>query len=540
MHTRQSQLSVRTRCRRLLLLLATVALPAWAGPNDLFQRPNADVAQVLGAADAADRDTLTRIRQQPAVAAFEVLSLRKDYLAALRRGDAVVVNIFGRDVRFVIARAAVRDADHGEWYAAERDTGDTLTLSLRAGKLTGSVRAGSLYSLQSVGAWVAVTQIDETQLREHEGRTNGTLRAQPGQKLPRTPRKTLDLNTGALSLADDGSVIRVLVAYTPAAAAAVANINDTIALAVTETNQSYLNSGITTRVELAHGYQTAYTESGDIVTDLSRFENTSDGIMDEAHTLRDQHLADVALLILSNNGNYCGLASQIMANAATAFAAVRASCATGYYSFAHEIGHLQGARHNIDIDPSTLPFADGHGYCQPNVSFGWRTIMAYGCANGDGPRIQYWSNPNNTYQGVAMGVAGSSNNVRVLNETDYTVANFRSSAVPPPGNVWSLAYSWGCNGSYAKSEWRLNTDGTFTDVPSGAGGRWFENHNNAVFTFASGTRYSGRHQGKSITGVMRSAGGLDGCWYAHPKGTVADAPAVRGEYDAVGVKLQLR
>lgn len=539
----QQTMSLAAAYRWLMLLVSILALPAWAGPTDLFTRPTQSTAQMLDAADAAQRDTLQRLQQQPAVNGFEVVTLRKDFLATLQKGDAVVVNIFGKNVPFTVENAAPRDANNGEWYAVNRQTGEGMTLVLSAGSLAGSVRAGALYALQSVNGLVGVSQLDEDQLREHAGRSNGALRTQPGSGQFRRPRSaTLDLNTGTLTnLADDGSVIRLIVAYTASAAAAVANINNTIALAISETNQSYLNSGITTRVELAHSYQTPYAESGDISTDLTRFESTSDGNMDEVHGLRNQYAADVALLILSNNVSYCGLASQIMASAPTAFAAVRVSCATGYFSFAHEIGHLQGARHNIDIDPTTTPFADGHGYCQPNVSFGWRTIMAYGCPNGDGTRIQYWSNPNITYQGQALGVAGSSNNVRVVNETDVTVANFRSTTTPPPatGAAWSLGYSWNCDANYSKSEFQINTDGTFKDVPSGATGNWFENHNSIVFVFTGGTRYSGRHQGKSMTGVMRSAGGLEGCWYAHPKDLAADAtPTPPAAYNVLGNKVK--
>jgi hypothetical protein len=151
--------------------------------------------------------------------------------------------------------------------------------------------------------------------------------------------------------------------------------------------------------------------------------------MDEVHTHRDTYKADVCVLII-DNPSACGLASAIMATEASAFCAVHWDCATGYYSFAHEIGHLQGARHNPEVDPNTSPFPYGHGYLY--IPDGWRTIMAYNhssCPGGYCTRVQYWSNPGIIYppSGVPTGTAATHDNARVLDETAFTVANFRVS-----------------------------------------------------------------------------------------------------------------
>ena len=60
-----------------------------------------------------------------------------------------------------------------------------------------------------------------------------------------------------------------------------------------------------------------------------------------------------------------GQADAIYADASSAFAIVDYDCATGYYSFGHELGHLQGARHDPNNDPTSTPFAYGHGYQDP-------------------------------------------------------------------------------------------------------------------------------------------------------------------------------
>ncbi len=224
---------------------------------------------------------------------------------------------------------------------------------------------------------------------------------------------------------DQASTITVLVAYTPMAQSQTGNINALIQLAIDEANQSYSNSQINPRLHLVHRYQTAYAESGNMITDRNRFRINGDGYMDEVHALRNTYAADVAVVI-TGNGGWCGYASAIMANASTAFAVVQRSCATGNYSFGHEIGHLQGARHNQQADPTMAPFPYGHGYYHEPDS--WRTVMSYDCPSGC-TRLQYWSNPNVSYGGVPMGTAALNNNARVLNETAAQVANFRTTSV---------------------------------------------------------------------------------------------------------------
>ena len=122
------------------------------------------------------------------------------------------------------------------------------------------------------------------------------------------------------------------------------------------------------------------------------------------------------------------MADAIRASADTSFATVHYDCATGYYSFGHEIGHLQGARHNTEADSSTSPFTYGHGF---HKNSDWRTVMAYNCSPSC-PRIQYWSNPSVSYSGSAMGTVAVEDNARVLNTTASAVATFRN----PDGTIW--------------------------------------------------------------------------------------------------------
>jgi len=216
--------------------------------------------------------------------------------------------------------------------------------------------------------------------------------------------------------------ITVMVHYTSSAASASGNISALIDLAVAESNTGYTNSGVLIDLILVHKSQVTYTQSSSFSTDLSRYRGTSDGYMDSIHTTRNSVAADVGLLVI-NNSSSCGLASGIGSTASTAFANAHWDCITGYYSFAHEIGHLQSARHDPATDGTLTPYAYGHGY-QYNGSPKWRTIMAYACSGGC-PRLNYWSNPAKLYNGQPMGNTTRSDNTRVLNTTRGTVSAFR-------------------------------------------------------------------------------------------------------------------
>jgi peptidyl-Asp metalloendopeptidase len=220
-----------------------------------------------------------------------------------------------------------------------------------------------------------------------------------------------------------GSVtIRVIVAYTKQAASHYHNIEqDLIALAIEETNQSFRNSSIEgVSVELAHAYQTNYKESGTHFDHVFRFAYNDDGYMDEVHRLRSKHHANIGILLV-HDPNGCGLSAQVAAPADKAFAAIHHECAALSYSFAHEIGHLIGARHDLGVDDTLQPFPFGHGYVSPTNT--WRDIMSYDESCGGCPRLPVWSNPDIKFNGMSVGDE-LRNNARVIRERAPIVAKF--------------------------------------------------------------------------------------------------------------------
>jgi hypothetical protein len=295
------------------------------------------------------------------------------------------------------------------------DPNNSVMIVRQGNQLSGTIRAnGQLYNLQPLASGGhAIARIDETRMPpDHPAAYTDMWRASLAEH-PQVKAAT----ARATALAP--VTVRVMIVFSNAAATAVGNTTTKANLAISESNQSFANSGANVSFQLAGVYTANYTNSS-FDTDLSRFRGTTDGYLDSYHTTRNNIAADVNVLITTNT-QYCGL-GYLNSTAASAFSVTAASCMTGYYSFAHEIGHNFGARHDPATDPSTTPVAYAHGYRSPTNA--WRTIMAYNCSPSC-PRINYWSNPAKTYGGQAMGTTTRSNNARLLNERVATVAAFR-------------------------------------------------------------------------------------------------------------------
>jgi hypothetical protein len=220
----------------------------------------------------------------------------------------------------------------------------------------------------------------------------------------------------------DTVTIDLLVAYTPQAARHYTDIErDLIDVAVAEANQSFRASGLpNVRLRVVHTAQADYTEEGTHFDHVFRLARTGNGYMDEMHALRDKHKADVVALIV-HDPNGCGLSAGVAPPAKRAFAVVHHECAALSYSLTHEIGHIIGARHDIGLDDTPIPYPYGHGYVHGKE---WRTIMSYEESCDSCPRLPIWSTPTVRVRGVAAG-NDVSDNARVISQAAGRVAAFR-------------------------------------------------------------------------------------------------------------------
>ena len=281
-----------------------------------------------------------------------------------------------------------------------------------------------------------VNEGDASIMKPKKQQKGGQLKGNKQQAKLQQTKATADQKVAAVNVVDPSVkkaiakggpapkdiVIDVIVAYTKKAAGNYIDVKrELVDLSIEEANESFRQSGIgQVKLRLVHAYQTDYVEEGAHFDHVWRFADKGDGYMEEIHPLREKYKADVGILIVDDPKG-CGLATRVYADADEAFAVVHHECAVASYTVAHEIGHLIGARHDLNLDKNMNPFPYGHGFINGST---WRDIMSYKESCGGCPRLPVWSGPKVLVKGV---VAGSPDldNARVIAEQAARVAAFR-------------------------------------------------------------------------------------------------------------------
>ena len=403
-------------------------------------------ARVSPSTSAEGNATLEAIRADPAVSHMRTGRSAPDAVAAAldARVLSVVVPASAEGPEALLAFTGV-DVEHNaeslvSLHARDEATDSEVALVIQGADVLGSIRRGDeTWKVHPLGdGATAVYRYDTSRLRRHPPNRAEFMRKNMRMQWRAPPRD----DDGAA--ADTGDVIDVLVAYTPAARREAGNIDAFIQFAIDNTHRSYRNSNIGFRLRLVHKHQVRYFPTSDLGLDLDFLTESGDGFMDEVHTLRDDYGADlVALIVGHDTYGVCGMAwlpdfarfpdtdfSEM------GFSVIGQNCEmVNFYTFAHELGHNQGADHNpfnaFGGPPPTFSYR--HGTC--NTVEGWNTIMSYGWGEqGSCNReIEYFSSPNIRYRGTPTGDAAVHDNRRVLLETARRMANFRPlTEVPPP------------------------------------------------------------------------------------------------------------
>lgn len=377
------------------------------------------------------------------------------------RGGALTLNLFG-DASFLAVGGvktdhASRSSGSTRWRGGVSGIpySDVILSTDAAGNIDLRVLLrGRNYFVQSLGGGIVrISEIDPSAGRygSNNERVDDTVIIEPAEA------EQNEVHVNRVSpRADDGTVIDVMVVYTPAAAAMLGSdaaarlaIESSVALA----NTTYENSGVNFRIRLVHLARVEYAETG-TATDLTRLRNTSDGHMDIVHQWRNQYAADLVALIPgtpAQNRSYCGIANlpTLLPAPSSAFSITEALCISDI-TFAHELGHNMGKAHDHANSPpyfAVHPYAFGYqDQSEGPGDYGdWVTLMAYSDGGecppvyvpGQCPAIAYWSDNEATYNGKPLGNPdpNGEDNVQSLNETALDIANYRISAdggVPVP------------------------------------------------------------------------------------------------------------
>jgi peptidyl-Asp metalloendopeptidase len=415
-----------TRFSTALTILLTLAIPAFAATE----------RQILLKTSFAGATRKHERQPKPLRARFVEPDFAALAAPSLKKGEHLKIE------RKLTAALFDDKIVHIELDAVERDA---IGASIWSGRIEGDEQSSVTMVVKDQALVATISTLTErfmiepTETGEHEAfELDPAAFPDESEPIRTTPAaRTLAANA-AIVANDSAAIIDILVVYTDDLRASLGGTSAAQAAAtsaIAAANTAYQNSGVTPRVRLAGTAEVSYAETGNSVTALTDLQGSSDGKMDEVHTLRNQLGADAVSMLVLNGGGTCGVAfvmTSPSANfASSAFSVVPNNCAVGNLSFPHEMGHNFGLEHDRFVANGSPAYPYGFGYVDTNHQF--RDIMAYANACGSCPRIPYFSNPNLTYLNRPLGVSyesspsTSADNVRALNNAASIIANWRQS-----------------------------------------------------------------------------------------------------------------
>jgi hypothetical protein len=289
-----------------------------------------------------------------------------------------------------------------------------------------------------------------------------------------TPAKAASASKAGV--ADDGSLIDIMVLYTPAARTlrgGAAQIEADIDAQVAFANLVFENSNVIPRLRLVHKGEIAFTE-GNLFSDLPYLNNVGNianlnSTVLRIAALRNAYKADLVSVWGSPWSDRCGVAYRPATETvgASIFGTflVRAACTEpGNITFVHELGHTLGLQHDIYVEPNVRTFLSPEGQpptnlVEVNYARGYvdttnrfLTIMAYPDKCVDlgitCNTIPFFADPAATHDNSAFhaaavpaprGHAVNGDDHRAINDTRDSIANYFLSSEAPPGGQLVIA-----------------------------------------------------------------------------------------------------
>ena len=237
--------------------------------------------------------------------------------------------------------------------------------------------------------------------------------------------------------------VRILVLYTPAGAASVPDITATTNLAAQQMKTALSNSLVSKNdldIEIAAILPFGFSETNNIEADVNSFS-----VNPSAQSLRNTYQADLVILMAdSPNYGYSGFVKSIEQGFENGYVVMLAHRASSTNTFAHEVGHLLGGRHEQD-PTGTIQ----HGYSFNVYALGGifasnrYTLMS----NKTTGRILHYSNPNVEYSNCPTGTTSKNNVAQHFRTTGRQVAAY----FPNPTRFYGTII-----GSFTPCPWQDN------------------------------------------------------------------------------------
>jgi len=332
------------------------------------------------------------------------------------RAERILLSVGGH---FWVARFEHLDRDvlgHRSWVGSiEGIANSHVSFIERSGIVSGLINAlEQTYQLRTLAQGVYLIERVEITRTELDPIVAGT----PLQnEAPPSP---------AVSAPSDRSIVDVLILYTPnarARAGGLAQMQALVAQIASDSNTIFGRSGVSLQMNLVGSYEVPIVESTDLSSTLHQVTNEP-GI----RSARDYFRADlVQLLVSSPTASACGVAwllDSLAVSDFNAYSVADVDC-VAQYTPTHEMMHNMGSHHAPEDDAMGALFPYSYGYKDP--THGFRTIMAYPCANARCARIPNLSNPS-VAEGSAPTGTPRQNNALSVNQAAATVVNFRQRA----------------------------------------------------------------------------------------------------------------
>jgi len=340
-----------------------------------------------------------------------------------------IVNFSGDTYQVTVRR--IIEQPFGDWSLTgmiNGEKGDSFTLSYSDGKIMALKRLVSEHYFSEIRFNDSLNNHMMVQIDPHQLEN---LSCGVDHEMFKEVDNNVDQNwqQQEFSEATGSAVIDVLIVYTAAAREWAENnggINHVVNQSMALAQNSVDNSEIDLEFRLVHHAEVDYTEGDNLNVDLN---NLTDGLVGNAHGLRDQFEADLVALFSDHPATgTVGLAwvPTISFHPSFGFSVSTIRLVSSTLVHTHEMGHNLGNGHQVG--GGTNRYNDYASAYQWNGTdnITYRSVM---WSNIDPNQREYFSNPDVSHMGAATGSyegdLSPADNARNMRETMHYVANYR-------------------------------------------------------------------------------------------------------------------